>query len=337
MARDPGSNRNIVICYDGTGNEYGDTNTNVVRTFQEIVRDGKQVAFYDPGVGTFSYLGRKIGRRVGTVLGQAFGLGLVENLEDAYEYLMNTHVPGDNLYIFGFSRGAFQARVLADYVHKMGVLQKGSRNLIPYVTKLYFNERRPDVINGFRQTYCHNCSTHFLGVWDTVASLGHFFGRQFSSNILNADVKYAFQAAAIDEKRKKFPLSLWDESRSPPNQKMEQVWFAGVHSDIGGGYAERGLPDIAMAWLVGKAESEAGLRMREGWRDRLPCNPLGQMHESRAGFWKLWQPVVREVPEGSKVHYSVKQRMDDPRLGYVPKLPANFTWVDEPDDGPDTG
>lgn len=324
--------RNIVVCYDGTGNEYGDTNTNVVRAFEAIERDGQQIAFYDPGVGTFSYLGRTAGRHVGPLLGKAFGLGLVENIEDGYEYLMNTHVPGDKVFILGFSRGAFQARVLADYIYKMGVLQKGSKNLIPYATKLYFTRDNKDICDGFKATYCHPCETHFVGVWDTVASLGYFFAKKFSNSILNPDVKFAYQAAAIDEKRKKFPVSLWDEDKRPETQTMEQVWFAGVHSDVGGGYRERGLSNITLAWLMEKAEG-AGLRLRPGWRDGVPGYPMETIHESRTGFWKLWREAPRRIPEGALIHPSVRERMDAGR--YKPNFPKDFRWTDLPEDGRD--
>ena len=110
--------KNIIICYDGTGNEYGKNNTNVVKTFESIVRDEEQIAFYDPGVGTFSYLGRNLGKKVGIVLGQAFGAGLQENIEDGYEYLMNRFESGDKVFIFGFSRGAFTARALAGMIYR---------------------------------------------------------------------------------------------------------------------------------------------------------------------------------------------------------------------------
>ena len=117
--------KNIVICYDGTGNEYGEHNTNVVRTFEAIVRDKKQIGFYDPGVGTISFIGRTLGRKIGTLMGKAFGYGFTENIEDGYEYVMENFVPGDRLFVFGFSRGAFTARCLAGMVCKVGILQKG--------------------------------------------------------------------------------------------------------------------------------------------------------------------------------------------------------------------
>ncbi|MGE3784024.1 MAG: DUF2235 domain-containing protein, partial [Alphaproteobacteria bacterium] len=171
--------KNIVVCYDGTGNEYGRNNTNVVRTFEAILRDQDQIAFYDPGIGTFSFLGRTLGRRLGTLMGKAFGYGLEENIEDGYEYLMNNFVPGDTLFVFGFSRGAFTARCLVGMVCKVGILQKGSRNLIPYATEVYKNQNNEDIADGFKRTYCHPCAPTFVGVWDTVASLGHVLAKQF--------------------------------------------------------------------------------------------------------------------------------------------------------------
>lgn len=107
-----------VLCCDGTGNEYGPKNTNVVGVFEAIVRDAEQVGFYDPGVGTFSTLGRAPGKWVGRVLGKGFGWGLQQNVEDAYEYLMNHYEAGNRLYLFGFSRRAYTARCLAGMLHK---------------------------------------------------------------------------------------------------------------------------------------------------------------------------------------------------------------------------
>jgi uncharacterized protein (DUF2235 family) len=89
--------KNIVVCIDGTGNEYGDHDTNVVKTYELIVRDKDQIAFYDPGVGTFSVFGRYLGKQIGLILGKAFGVGLTENIEDAYTYLMARYESGDKL------------------------------------------------------------------------------------------------------------------------------------------------------------------------------------------------------------------------------------------------
>ncbi len=114
--------KNIIICCDGTGNEYGQHNTNVVKLYEAIVRDANQIAFYDPGVGTFSILGRELGRRVGIVLGKAFGAGVQQNIEDAYRYLMDRYEPEDKVFLFGFSRGAFTVRALAGMLNRCAPL-----------------------------------------------------------------------------------------------------------------------------------------------------------------------------------------------------------------------
>lgn len=317
--------KNIVVCCDGTGNEYGRNNTNIVGTFSAVVRDVDQLAFYDPGVGTFDAWGHTVGKlakKAGILWGQAFGTGLEQNVEDAYEYLMSRFEPDDKLFIFGFSRGAFTARALAGMLHKCGLLQKGSRNLIPYATKINFALDNGDVAEGFKNTYCHVCRPHFIGVWDTVASLGHIVpAKSFKDNVLNPDVSNGYHAVAIDEKRKKFPVSLWDESAKATRQTIEQVWFAGVHSDVGGWYDEKGLSDIALIWMLEKAEKK-GLRLREGWKDNLKPDPLGPLHESRTGFWKAWRPAHRQIPEGAQIHQSAIDRARG--SDYDPKFPQKI-------------
>lgn len=320
------SKKNIVICCDGTGNEYGANNTNVVRLYQSVIRDTKQIAFYDPGVGTFSYLGRALGRQVGIVMGKAFGAGLQQNIEDAYRYLMDRYQPGDNVFLFGFSRGAFTVRALAGMLHKCGLLQKGSTNLIPYASEIYNKLNDQNLAAGFKKTYCHECKPYFIGVWDTVGSMGWFWGRKFFDPTLHEDVTYGYHAISVDEKRKKFPVSLWDEKRKFDHQTIEQVWFPGVHSDVGGSYAETGLSDIALAWMLKNAEQQ-GLRLKGGWVDELKLNPSGLIHESREGFWRMWRPVVRSVPEGAKIHKSVFDRMNS-QTDYQPQnLPDNYAVV----------
>ena len=302
--------KNIVICYDGTGNEYGKHNTNVVKTFESIVRDENQIAFYDPGVGTFDSLGRFFGQKIGKLLGDGFGYGLQQNIEDGYEYLMNRFMTGDKVFLFGFSRGALTARALAGMLHHFGVLQKGSKNLIPYVSKMY-NRRRFDISEGFKNTFCHECKPHFIGVWDTVASLGHIYARhRFFDQTLNPDIQNAYHAISIDEKRKKFPVSLWDEGKKEEGQTIEQVWFAGVHSDVGGSYPECGLSDIAFAWMMDKA-CEHGMKLKASWQDNLKQNSMGKLHNSRTKYWKLWRSVDRKIPKDAKIHQSVFDRKED--------------------------
>jgi uncharacterized protein (DUF2235 family)/acyl carrier protein len=332
--RGPRFGKNIIICCDGTGNEYGRNNTNVVSAFQALTRDEDQIAFYDPGVGTFDALGKTFGKKVGKLLGAGFGYGLRENMQDAYSYLMDRFHPGDRIYLFGFSRGAFTVRSLAGLLHKCGLLQKGSKNLIPYALNIY-NERGNDTIaEGFKDTYCHECKPYLIGVWDTVGSLGHILAKKFFNAELNPDVRFGYHAVSIDEKRKKFPVSLWDETQIHPNQTIEQVWFAGVHSDVGGWYDERGLSDTSLRWMLMKAEA-AGLRLREGWETTVKLHPNAAdeaaQHESRRGMWKLWRKVQREIPDEALIHKSVHERMR--AIGrYKPPLPDNHKVVSEDDE-----
>ena len=317
--------KNIVVCCDGTGNEYGNNNTNVVDMFTPVVRDADQLAYYDPGIGTFSIFGRVLGKKIGAVLGQAFGSGLTENIEDAYLYLMDRYQPGDRVFLFGFSRGAFTVRALAGMLNKVGLLQKGSVNLIPYASSIYSTHDNARVAAGFKETYCHECSPYFIGVWDTVGSLGYWFGKEFSDERLNKNVPHAYHAISIDEKRKKFPVSIWEENDLPPDQNIVQAWFAGVHSDVGGSYEERGLSDIALIWMLENAEKQ-GLKLKEGWKDKLNPDPLGKLHESRTGLWRLWPAAVRQIPEGAKIHTSVLTRKE--KGGYNPALPSNYIAID---------
>ena len=311
---------NIVVCCDGTGNAYGANNTNVVQMYATIVRDEDQIANYDPGVGTFSVFGRVMGNKLGVLLGKAFGLGLTNVIEDAYRYLMDRYQPGDKVFLFGFSRGAFTVRALAGMLNKVGLLQKGSVNLIPYASDVYNTHDNDQIAAGFKETYCQECKPHFIGVWDTVGSLGWFYGKKFFNTRLNKDVAHGYQAISIDEKRKKFPISIWDEDNLAPGQDVVQVWFAGVHSDVGGWYEQRGLSDITLIWMLENAQKQ-GLRLRDDWQEKLNPNPLGDIHESRTGFWRLWPPAIRQIPEDAKIHSSVLARIEA-KNGYNPRLPG---------------
>jgi uncharacterized protein (DUF2235 family) len=356
--------KNIIICCDGTGNEYtAYHNTNVVHVFENIVRDSRQLAFYDPGVGTFNSLGKTMGKALGTVLGKGFGWGLQQNIEDPYRYLMDRYLPGDDdtepdkVFIFGFSRGAFTARALSGMLFKVGLLQKGSKNLIPYASKIYngrvrinpndsaATRKKKDVANmeneitakGFKETYSHSCHPYFIGVWDTVSSLGYFFGKKFFDHKLHPEVRYAYHAVSIDEKRKKFPISLWDENGiDKERQTIRQVWFAGVHSDVGGSYREKGLSNVALRWMLQQANN-AGMILMNGWDDTLEPGLRAPTesgmkykdpeagHESWKGLWKVFPRAKRALPENPRLHQSVLDRMNDDSSAYKP-------WLDLPDE-----
>ena len=212
-------------------------------------------------------------------------------------------------------------------LHRCGLLQKGSVNLIPYASRIYNDRARHGVAADFKRTYCHECRPHLIGVWDTVGSMGWFWGRKFFDTTLNPEVAYGYHAVSIDERRRKFPVSLWDEARKAEGQTIEQVWFPGVHSDVGGSYVESGLSDIALWWMLVKAKAQ-GLRLRAGWNRVAKPDPRGPIHNSRVGFWRLWRPAPRVIPPGALIHESVQKRCSDETLQYNPRnLPGEHTVV----------
>ncbi len=319
--------KNIVICCDGTNAKYGSNNTNVVRLHEFLCKDPGQIAFYDPGVGTFSFMGRNFGRRTGRALGAILGKGLQINIEEAYKYLMDYYDPGDKVFLFGFSRGAYTVRALAGMLHKCGLLQKGSNNLIPYASQIYNKKSNPKEAKGFKRNFSRECKPHFIGVWDTVESVGwgvwvSTWGwalgrRRFFNNRLNPDVKNGYHAVSVDEKRRHFRVTLWDERQVPDYQTIEQVWFPGFHSDVGGQNSCPGIPDITLGWMLRKAE-EKKLRLSKGWEDCLRPDPSGEIKQSWRGFWRLIPPKKRIPPKCAKIHESVFQRRDDDNNSYDP-------------------
>ena len=325
--------KNIVVCCDGTGNEYGTNNTNVVTAYELAEEGAHQCRYYDPGVGTGGWVYEEDGGTLRAAMDQATGHGLRKNVEDAYRFLMPVHEDGDRVFLFGFSRGAFTVRSLAGMLHCCGLLRPTASNLVEYASKRYHQKDagKDDaaVDAGFRATFARPCPVHFIGVWDTVESLILNAGRMWHDTRLTPETVYAYHALAIDERRRDFPPCLWDESSRADDQVLEQVWFAGVHSDVGGWYDERGLSNIALQWMLGKAracgvhldEKALGLPEHQG-------DPLGKMHESCAGFWKFRGSRRRGIPEGAHIHRSVATRMQDQALRYVPKLPEDYTIVD---------
>jgi len=301
--------KNIIICCDGTGNEYGTKNTNVVKLFDIIEKIlGRQIAYYDPGVVTFSAHGAitHVQKFLTKLFGLAFGLGMTKNIEDAYEYLMDKYQEGDYVYLFGFSRGAFTVRALAGMLHKCGLLEKGSNNLIPYATRMY-RYKNFKLAEGFKRTYSKECKPHFIGVWDTVKSVGWFIPRKFPNAKLNPDVNIGIHALSIDEKRRKFKPSLWEVAEEV-DQYIEQVWFAGVHADIGGSYKETGLSDIALKWIIDEAFSH-GLIINKEKYSKINPNSEDKLHNSLFPIWWILGWTKRKILIDSFVHHSVFDRM----------------------------
>ena len=302
--------KNIVICCDGTMSRYESDakNTNVVRLYQRLGKDGsQQISYYDPGVGTQSALRTGVGRRAQNALASVFGYKVKRNVLEAYRYLMDSYEPGDRVYLFGYSRGAHTVRVLAGMLHKCGLLTKGSVNLIPDMARTYYAKGNDKRAEGFKATFSRECKPHFIGVWDTVASVGWLWRRKFYRNTrLNCDVTYGYQALALDERRWHFRPSRWDERDIPEGQTIEQVWFPGCHADVGGQVPDRGISDITLTWMLRHAKDK-GLKLKDGWWTSLRPDPVGEIKRSDRHVLRVGAKD-RPVPEGAKLHVSVIRR-----------------------------
>ena len=325
--------KNIVVCCDGTGNEYGTNNTNVVTAYELAEESERQCRYYDPGVGTGGWVYEEERGTLRAAMDQATGYGLCKNVEDAYRFLMQVYEDGDRVFLFGFSRGAFTVRSLAGMLHHCGLLRPNAANLVEYASKRYHHKHADKddgaVDAGFRETFGRSCRVHFIGVWDTVESLILNAGRRWHDTGLTPETGHAFHALAIDERRRDFPPCPWDETSRRDGQVLEQAWFAGAHSDVGGWYDERGLSNIALHWMMGKARA-CGMHVDEEAlrHERHLGNALGTMHDSCTGFWQFRGSRPRTIPDGAHIHRSVIARMNDEGSSYTPELPENRVIVD---------
>lgn len=339
-------NKNIVICCDGTGNKFGQHNTNIVKISQACLHDDsesapvKQIVYYDPGVGTLNLPGESWYTKLKSAwCGLGFGYGLNQNIIDAYEYLMENYQPDDKVFLFGFSRGAYTVRALAGMIFRFGLLRKGSTNLIPYVSDMYHQFRQNQKIDyaiaaEFKQSFSQECKPQFIGVFDTVAAMGHLNrSKIFYDASLNPDVKFGYHALSIDEKRAPFSPFLWDESKKTTEQTIEQVWFSGDHGNIGGGHEDASLSDITLQWMLRNALLQ-GLALKEDWEKKLNPNPTGKLYDLYNFLWGLagiyhagyFGRKARKIDNNALIHQSVQQRIELVP-GYTPHLPEKYFLV----------
>jgi len=292
--------KNIVICCDGTGNEYCKKKTNVAKLYDIAEKQTeRQIAYYDPGVGTLgSTLAITwVGKKLSWLFGLAFAFGLPENIEDAYSFLMENYEEGDRIFLFGFSRGAYTVRALGGMITKCGLLHKEHKNLIHYATKLYRDRKKKAdhaKVKSFRSAFSHDsCAPYFIGVWDTVKSVGMKNKIRFGDKSLSKKVPYGFHALSIDERRFKFRPVLWDEPAAD-KQTIEQVWFPGVHCDVGGSYERDGLSNIALQWMIKKAAEQGLIADTEEFEKIAPDCGQGR-NKSYKGFWRLLGIHIRDI------------------------------------------
>lgn len=319
--------KRLVVCFDGTWNaaEGDRAETNVVRLSRAIRAnsgsDGvPQLCIYLRGVGTS-------GSQLDRLIAGATGAGIDDIIRTAYLFLAQNYVPAhtgdagsdipaDEIFLFGYSRGAYAARSLTGLLGSAGLLKRQSLQHLGTAWSYYrdFKTRSPqDFVRRYakRQVETHEeIAVNFLGVWDTVGALGipvGFMGEisglvhGFHDTSPSRIVRHGAQALAIDEHRDEFVPTLWTGT-APQGSTIEQVWFAGCHSDVGGGYSDRELADIPLLWMADRAKS-AGLQLDEATPGLLPepasINVLGPTHDPRQG-WSAKDrltPTIRAVCE----------------------------------------
>jgi uncharacterized protein (DUF2235 family) len=350
--------KRLVVCCDGTWNRPDQLDqgiaapTNVSKLALAVARedaDGvEQAVFYVRGVGT---------RRLEHLRGGAFGVGLSRNVREAYRFVVSNYEPGDELFFFGFSRGAFTARSTVGLVRNSGILRREHAGRIDEAYDLYRNRDDRTHPNGieaeiFRRMYAHpEADIHFVGVWDTVGALGIPIDGfrppviakrwSFHDTTLSSHVKAAYHALSIDERRGPFKPTLWQQQpEARGEQKLEQVWFAGVHCDVGGGYADPSLGEIPLLWMVGRAREHGltfdpgRLALVDGGRVdaarrsigiEIAPDPLGEIHESLKGFYRLMRPFQRPLEaDGGAVASSVVRRREHGAAGYRTPTVARY-------------
>jgi uncharacterized protein (DUF2235 family) len=363
--------KRIVICSDGTGNSaIKGRGTNVFKLFEAVDLDGHradpsktpQVAIYDDGVGTQTFTPLK-------VLAGATGWGLSRNVKHLYKELSRIYDPGDEIFMFGFSRGAFTVRTLAGFIAACGLInpsrlqQKTFKGLERAVDEAYhayrkcyrpglwklFGDPKLDAAREFRKrvSFDIDVKIRFLGVWDTVDAVGlpfwigdfinlTLYRFKFPDLRLTPIVERACQALAIDDERESFHPLLWEQEPDDAS-RIEQVWFAGAHSNVGGGYPKQGMSLVALDWMLAHAQragmhvGKDGLRLNDADREsfRSHASVDDKLYDPRAGLGAFYRWKIRDIAAlctrhhvPVKVHLSVLERIahgtDDYAPGNIP-------------------
>jgi len=334
--------KRIVLLLDGTSNEISKRRSNILRLYGTLEKNAEQLVYYDPGVGTFGAENAwSSSIRKGTeVWGMATGWGLDTNVEEAYRFLVDNYEidadgNADTIHIFGFSRGAYTARVLAGFLHAFGLVEKRNTNLISYAYRAYKGIGAKMTEADFAELRLHERilqphrpQIRLLGLFDTVSSViesGRLAPRLRSHafTALNPSVESIRHAVSIHERRTMFRAQLWPGGQSyhphrfkdegKRDQDLREVWFSGVHGDIGGGYPE---PESALAkyplyWLIKETEALGvsyvntpdhplvdNMVLGKNGKYSAP-DPKGKLHDSMSGAWNLVEFLPRRHPADS--------------------------------------
>ncbi|MCU7942954.1 MAG: DUF2235 domain-containing protein [Candidatus Thiodiazotropha sp. (ex Cardiolucina cf. quadrata)] len=337
--------KRIIICADGTwnirdqldkktGRRHPTNVTKIARAIKPKAGDGtSQIVYYHEGVGTNGPLDK--------VTGGAFGKGMEENIRNMYRFIVYNYEPGDELYLFGFSRGAFTVRSLAGFMNLIGLIEKDDDYYVPEMYLCYEKSKGPDSAEwekAFRNVEnVRPCPPiKLVGVWDTVGALGapgvigQIFNRkkyQYHDIELNPNIENAIHAISIDERRKPFKPSIWKRPLSWQGE-VQQAWFAGVHSNVGGSYSPDGLANEALHWVVEKSEA-LGLECDHDYLAHFrPCfNSV--LNDSMTIPYRVMGPFERQignhVNDGEVLHQSVLDRMHLAKCDYAPSNLKAYT------------
>lgn len=326
--------KNIVACCDGTGNQIGRNISNVLKLFRICVKDETQRVYYGSGIGTIGSSDEwtRFKQDTKAVFSLATGYGLDRDILGAYGHVSRHYEPGDAIYLFGFSRGAYTARAVAGMIHLIGLLPPDQLNIANYGLRAYkraSRDRKADEAYNFgRIAGTIHPPIRFVGVWDTVASIIVPRDDRIAPQLLtlrhtrtNPSVEVFRHAMAIDERRRMFRLNRWvqdqkyeanhfDKEAPTIKQDVRQVWFAGVHSDVGGGYPEREsqLSKYPLNWMIDQAAAK-GLKIHGYLQDYLASGktppdlpPIyvapdakGKPHDSMKPGWQPLEWIPKSV------------------------------------------
>ncbi|KAG9006512.1 hypothetical protein FRB94_014333 [Tulasnella sp. JGI-2019a] len=284
--------RTLVLCFDGTGDSYDTKNTNIVRLFAALEKDRshEQLCYYQPGIGTYvspNIMWSKAASKIFKTIDYMFAWYLDEHIQGGYRFLMNNYNDGDKILIFGFSRGAYTARCLAGMLDKVGLLPRSNDEQISFAYQIYTDTSTgsAEAAQGYKSTFCRSIQIEFLGVWDTVSAVG-WSNRTLPFSASERIVKRFRQALSLDERRSKFKPNPWhipipDQREAQQNSEgylaiqdfeayeqrttdVKEVWFAGCHTDVGGGSVlndtEYILSNVTLTWMLNELiEANTGI------------------------------------------------------------------------------
>lgn len=299
--------RNLIIGCDGTWNKATEpASTNVVKLLNACTVKN-QVTHYEEGVGTAHWE---------ALPGGIYGEGLNRQILGAYGFLAKRFTDSDwareenKVFIFGFSRGAYAARRLAGLIAQCGVPVSDSD--VKLAWQLYIRRDASSIEELKKVGRLIDIPVEMLGAWDTVKTTTE---DDFNDNDLAKCVIAGYHAMAIDEKRKFFPVLKWNTE-----VRVKQIWFSGVHSDVGGGYNECGLSDIALQWMIDRAV-EHGLNFKAKTVNGLKKDPFGMLHNSYEGIWEAFGTNLRSIAKSETVHASTKERVQKMEVYKPTNLP----------------